>query len=186
MQASGLSVLSFNRAKWSNLYKNLTANAIFRHLYATDRILLNWLNVAFASLVENTGAAKDDSIFGTKTSKCIMDLIKDYTPFSWIYDYIRYQFVTYNICRGPTRGNIIYVQLIQDDQMLKQQSCIKENIHVLLLWRSHHQEGRVAFGIYEFGNIFEILVHSGVPHMACINDYMYITLRMLSLSCTGI
>ena len=31
--------------------------------------------------------------------------------------------------------------------MLKQQSCIKENIHVLLLWRSHYQEGRVAFGI---------------------------------------
>ena len=40
-----------------------------------------------------------------------------------------------------------YVQLIQDDQMLKQQSCMKENIHVLLLWRSHYQEGRVAFGI---------------------------------------
>jgi len=31
--------------------------------------------------------------------------------------------------------------------MLKQQSCIKENIHVLQLWRSHYQEGRVAFGI---------------------------------------
>jgi hypothetical protein len=57
--------------------------------------------------------------------------------------------IIYNICRGPTRGNIIYVQLIQDDQMLKQQSCIKENIHVLLLWRSHHQEGRVAFDIYD-------------------------------------
>ena len=24
--------------------------------------------------------------------------------------------------------------------MLKQQSCIKENIHVLLLWRSHYQK----------------------------------------------
>jgi hypothetical protein len=31
--------------------------------------------------------------------------------------------------------------------MLKQQLGIKENIHVLLLWRSHYQEGRVAFGI---------------------------------------
>jgi hypothetical protein len=31
--------------------------------------------------------------------------------------------------------------------MLKQQSGIKENIHVLLLWRSHYQEGRVVFGI---------------------------------------
>jgi hypothetical protein len=39
---------------------------------------------------------------------------------------------------------------------------------------------------YEFSIIFEILVHSVVPHMACINDYMYITLRMLSLSGTGI
>jgi hypothetical protein len=39
---------------------------------------------------------------------------------------------------------------------------------------------------YEFGIIFEIPLHSGVPHMACINDYINITLRMLSLSCTGI
>ena len=31
--------------------------------------------------------------------------------------------------------------------MLKQQSCIKEHIHVLLLWRSHYQEGRVTLGI---------------------------------------
>jgi hypothetical protein len=31
--------------------------------------------------------------------------------------------------------------------MLKQESGIKENIHVLLLWRSYYQEGRVAFGI---------------------------------------
>ena len=31
--------------------------------------------------------------------------------------------------------------------MLKQQSCIKENIHGLLLWRSHYQEGRVTLGI---------------------------------------
>ena len=31
--------------------------------------------------------------------------------------------------------------------MLKQQSCMKKNIHVLLLWRSHYQEGRVALGI---------------------------------------
>ena len=31
--------------------------------------------------------------------------------------------------------------------MLKQQSGIKQNIHVLMLWRSHYQEGRVAFGI---------------------------------------
>jgi hypothetical protein len=76
-----------------------------------------------------------------------MDLIKNYTPFSRIYDCIRQQCFTYNICRGSTRGNIIYVQLIKDDQMLKQQSCIKENIHVLLLWRSHYQEGRVAFVI---------------------------------------
>jgi hypothetical protein len=30
--------------------------------------------------------------------------------------------------------------VIQDHQMLKQQSCIKENIHVLLLWRSHYQK----------------------------------------------
>ena len=56
-------------------------------------------------------------------------------------------YFTYHICRGPTRGKIIYVQLIQDDQMLKQQSGINENIHVLLLWRSHYQEGRVGFGI---------------------------------------
>jgi hypothetical protein len=31
------------------------------------------------------------------------------------------------------------------DQMLKQQSCIKE--HVLLLWRSYYQEGKVTLGI---------------------------------------
>jgi predicted lactoylglutathione lyase len=31
---------------------------------------------------------------------------------------------------------------VQDHQMRKQQSCIKENIHVLLLWRSHYQKGK--------------------------------------------
>jgi hypothetical protein len=50
------------------------------------------------------------------------------------------------MCRGPTRGKIIYVQLIQDDQMLKQQSCIKENIHVLLLWRSLNRNESGRFG----------------------------------------
>jgi hypothetical protein len=40
-----LSVLNFNGEKWSTLYQNLTANVIFRHLCATDRILLNSDNI---------------------------------------------------------------------------------------------------------------------------------------------
>ena len=59
-------------------------------------------------------------------------------------------------------------------------------LHFVITSNQHKTQGKEMSISYEFSIIFEILVHSGVPHMACINDYMYITLRMLSLSCTGI
>jgi hypothetical protein len=59
-------------------------------------------------------------------------------------------------------------------------------LHFVITSNQHKTQGKEMSISYEFSIIFEILVHSGVPHMACINDYMYITLKMLSLSCTGI
>ena len=50
--------------------------------------------------------------------------------------------------------------------MLKQQSCMKENIHVLLLWRSHYQEGRVAFGIP--------LIALALPHFVHVLSHTWI------------
>jgi hypothetical protein len=59
-------------------------------------------------------------------------------------------------------------------------------LHFVITSNQHKTQGKEISISYEFSIIFEILVHSGVPHMACINHYMYITLRMLSLSCAGI
>ena len=59
-------------------------------------------------------------------------------------------------------------------------------LHFVIISKQHKNQSKEMCISYEFSIVFEILVHSGVPHMACINDYMYIILRMLSLSCTGI
>jgi hypothetical protein len=51
--------------------------------------------------------------------------------------------------------------------MLKQESGIKENIHVLLLWRSYYQEGRVAFGI-------PLIIVEWVNDTGRSNDFLYL------------
>jgi hypothetical protein len=59
-------------------------------------------------------------------------------------------------------------------------------LHFIITSKRHKtQDKEISIGD-EFTILFEILVHSGVPHMACINDYMYITLRMFPLVCTRI
>jgi hypothetical protein len=49
-------------------------------------------------------------------------------------------------------------------------------LHFVITSKQHKTQGKEISISYEFSIIFEILVHYGVPHMACINHYMYITL----------
>jgi len=57
-------------------------------------------------------------IYATKTAKCIRDLIKNDISNIRLHQIIIF-YLSYKLCWGPTRVKIIYVQLIQDDQMLK-------------------------------------------------------------------
>ena len=49
-------------------------------------------------------------------------------------------------------------------------------MHFIITSKQHKTQGKEVSISYDFTILFDILVHYGVPHMACINDYMYITL----------
>ena len=55
-------------------------------------------------------------------------------------------------------------------------------LHFVIKPNQHKTQGKEISISYKFRIILEIIVHSGAPHMACINDYMSCTNLIKNIS----